>query len=389
MIRNILTPFTLSCILTICCSCTKEPFTNIKSKYTTESLLIQKDGLINCLDTTEYSIKIEANLSVPDSSIILDCNRLKFDEGHYYLQTEGKNMTIWVFDSVGNFVSKLGERGRAKNEYQTDITDWFRVSDSDEIVVFERNSRKVHTFSIHENKSSAFILESWPNSIGVLNKGKLFCSYYHKEAKEGLQLALLTNNEDIKSDFMYLGQNMAFVPSDLCFYKIADRLFHVPSFADSAIVFRADTVEKIVRFNFEDTFISEDIKQEAYKDHLERLRCFEGIKYIESYYETSKYDVIKFVYNKFVINHLIDKTDGRQFRFSSALPMGIFPSTVFCVRDNKIYYVITKENVEETRTILTPKVYESELTKSSNVIKDIFNNKVSLPVIVSIEINHQ
>lgn len=373
-------------VFVVCVSCTKDSFSNLGSNHKMEVLTIKKDGFVSTLDTNEYKIKVEACLSMPEESVLLNCKRMKYDGGYYFLQSEGKNQTIWVFDSAGMFVSRLGERGRRINEYQTDITDWFHISGSNDIVVFEKNSRKIHLFSIDGRNSDSFILKSWPNAVGVLERGKLFCSYYQKEAKDGLQLALLSENEDVVSPLIFLGDDMKFTPSDLSFYKIEDRLFHVPNFADSAIVLSADTVEKIVKFNFEDNFISEEIKKDAYRDDLKKYHAFEGIKRIETYYETSEYDVIGFVYDKTLVNQLINKKDGRQYRFISALPKGLFPSTVFCVRENKIYYLFTKEAVEEIRWLLNTDTLEKALKSSSSLIRDIFSGDIPLPVIVSIEI---
>lgn len=356
--------------ISVCISCTKEPLSNISSEYKTEELPILKDGTINELDTNEYTIKVEACLSMPDSSAILSCCRMKYDEGHYYLQTEGKNQTIWVFDSVGNFVSKLGERGRSRNEYQTDITDWFHVNNSDEVIVYEKNSRKVHVFSLDGSQSESFLLESFPNAIGVLERGKLFCSFYQKEAKEGLQLAILTENEDIVSRLIFLGQDMEYFASDNSFYKVKDELFHVPNFADSAIVFKSDTVERVVKFRFEDNFITKEIKEKAFHDDLESYRKFTGIKSIVTYYETSRYRVLRFVYDVYFVNHLVDKTDGRQYRFISALPKGLFPSSTFCVREDKIYYLITKEREWKKHVFCQMRAYmKSNLRRAARLCR--------------------
>lgn len=378
--------FAISSLFLVFLSCTKEPLSNLNSRYKTESLTIKKDGFINKLDTNEYEIKVEASLSLPDKSTILSCSRLKYDDGHFFLQSEGKNQTIWVFDSIGHFVTKLGERGRSRNEYQTDITDWFYINSTDEVVVFEKNSKKIHVFALDGSKPESFILQSWPNAIGVLDRGRIFCSYYQREAKEGMQLALLSENEDVVSPFIFLGHDMEFVPSDKSFYKIKEQLFHIPCFADSAIIFRSDTVEKIVKLKFEDDFITEELKEKAYKDNLENYNNFNGIKYVSEYYETSEYNIIRFLFEQVYINQIINKKNDKQYRFISALPRGIFPSNVFCVRDDKIYYLITKENVEEIRILLEKEALEKQMKISSSIIKDIFNDKIQLPAIVSIKI---
>lgn len=384
--RTVKRIFAVSLVIVVCTSCAKETLSNLGSAYKAESLAIQKEGAILELATNEYRIKVEASLALPDSSSMLACKRIKYDAGYYFLQCEGKNQTIMVFDSVGNYVSRLGERGRSRNEYQSDITDWFCASGSDDVVVYEKNSRKVHIFSIDGAKSESFILKSWPNAVGMTERGKLFCSFYQKEAKDGLQFGLLSEDEEVVRPLIYLGQDMEFVPSDLSFYKVNDRLFYVPCFADSAIVIRGDSIEKTVKLDFEERFITKEAIADAYRDKLDKYRDFKGVKYVDTYYETSEYAVIRYVCGDIFVNQLVNRKDGRQYRFASALPEGLFPSSVFCVRGNKMYYLFTRESVGEVRVVLNSDIYSKELAKGSKVVQDILNGKVQLPAVVSIEI---
>ena len=253
-------------------------------------------------------------------------------------------------------------------------------------MVFEKNSRKIHVFSLNGNSIDTQILESWPNAIGALESDKIFCSYYHKLAKEGIQLGLFSRREEVIEDFINLQKNMEFVPTDNSFYANQDRLFHVPTFADSAIVFKKDSVEKTIHFVFEDKFITEEIKNNAYKDKLDDFYHFKGVQYINTYYETSRFHYLKYVCDRMFVNHLIDKKSKKQYKFISSLIKGLFPSTVFCVRDNKLLYIVTKQDVEDIRHLLEPADYIKVLSESDEIVKKIFKGEETLPLILSIEI---
>lgn len=366
-------------------SCSDENSECLFKNYEIESVLIKKD-VITQLENDSYNIKIETHLSLPDSSCSMVCERMKYENGYYFLQGNGKNQTIWVFDSIGNYLSKLGERGRKENEYQTDITDWFFDKDKKVVLVFEKLARKIHKFTLEGKSIGTKVLESWPNAIGALEDNRIYCSYYHKLAKDGLQLALLSDNEDLIKPFIHLHNNMRFVPTDKCFKASQGKLFYVPSFADSAVVFNKDSVEKVVRFKFEDKFITEDIKHEAYNDKLENYHNFNGIQFINTYYETTRFKYLVYVYADMYINHLIDNASGKQYKFVNSLTEGLFPGNVLCVKDNKIFYLVTKQNVEELRHLLDSSVLNDALSKSDDIIKKIFNGEESLPLILSIEI---
>lgn len=376
------------CLLMMICasffSCSRERGTCLFGNYKAETLLI-KNSAITQLESQDYNIKIETHLSDSLSSAFV-CDKMKYDGGYYFLLENGKHQTIWVFDSAGNYISKLGEKGRAKNEYQTDITDWFFIPDKGEVFVFEKDSRKIHVFSIDGRYIETRALESYPNAIGALEDGKIFCSYYHKEAKDGIQLGLLNKDETVIRNFINLKSNMQIVPTDHSFYVNQNRLFHVPSFADSAIVFHKDSVQKVVRFDFQDKFIPGDLKKEVYNGESENFHRFNGISYIETYYETSRFHYIKYVLAGVYVNHLVDKRKGKQYHFVSNLTKGLLPGSALCVRDNKLLFLVTKQNVDDIRQFITPEEYRHALSESDEIIRKIFRNEETLPLILSIEI---
>lgn len=379
----------IGCILTFLSffvlSCSYENSECLFKNYDVESVLIKKDAITQ-LENGNYNIKIETHLSLPDSTYSIICERMKYENGYYFLQGNGKNQTIWVFDSIGNYISKLGERGRKENEYQTDITDWFFDKNKEFVLVFEKHARKIHKFTLEGRAIGAKIMESWPNAVGAMEDNRIYCSYYHKLAKSGFQLALLSEDEDLIKPFIHLQNNMRFVPTDKCFSVSHGKLFYIPSFADSAIVFNKDSVEKVVRFIFEDKFITEDIKLEAYNNKLDNYHHFDGIQYINTYYETTRFKYLVYVYAGLFINHLIDNATGRQYKFVNSLTAGLFPSNVLYVKGNKLFYLVTRQHVEELRHLLDSSVFNDALSKSDDIIKKIFNGEEPLPLILSIEI---
>lgn len=199
--------------LSVLLSCSDGNSESLSKDYDVESVLIKKDA-ISQLEDDGYNIKIEAHLSLPDSTCPIMCQRMKYENGYYFLQGNGKIQTIWVFDSIGYYISKLGERGRKENEYQTDITDWFFDKDKKIVLVFERQARKLHKFTLEGKAMGAKMLESWPHAIGTLDSNRIYCSYYHRLAKDGLQFALLSENEELMKPFIHLQNDMGFVPTD-------------------------------------------------------------------------------------------------------------------------------------------------------------------------------
>jgi hypothetical protein len=354
-------------------------------KYERDTILVKGEGCIAQLEDKEYKARIETYLHPQDTSISILCDKMKYDDGYYFLQQGGKNQTIWVFDSLGNYISKLGERGRKQNEYQTDITDWFYVKDKKEVFVYERYECRLHVFTIDGKPVESKFLASLPQSIGALKGDCLFCSYDDILSKDGIQLGLFNRDEEVIKDFINLNESMNFVPNNECFYASMNRLFHIPAFSDSSIVFHEDSVEKVVRFIFEDKFLTEDIKEEALDAKMDNFNKFDGIQFIKTYYETSRFHYLKYSYRNLFVNHLIDKKSKKQYSFASSPIKGLLPSTAMCVRGDKLLYLITKQNIEELRYLLDDRILGKAVSESNEIIQRIINGEESLPLILSIE----
>lgn len=378
------------CLLAIinlfCSSCFNENSSETFTRCKQDTLFIKKDGYFSQLDDKDYVINVETHLSPKDSSNTFFCDRIKFDNGYYFLSETGKNQTIWVFDSLGNYVSKLGERGRKENEYQNDITDWFYIKDQEEVLVYERSECMIRTFAINGNHKNTQKMISWPHAIGAIEGDKIFCSFDNIMAKDGIQLGILNRDEKVIETFINLKDDMDFVPSNSCFYSNEEKMYHIPCFADSAIVFNHEKVEKVVHFSFEDKFLTKEIKEEACNAKLDNFHRFKGIQFIENYYETSRFHYLCFVQDGKFVNLLIDKNNNKQYQFTSSLTKGLFPSSVLCVRGEKILYLITKQNVEDIRHLVEPEALNKFLSMSDEVIRRIFRGEESLPLILSIEI---
>ena len=355
----------------------------------TETVHVKKEGSITELENQDYQMKIEAHLELDEEKTLFSCSRMKYDAGYYFLAETGRNQTILVFDSLGNYVSKLGDKGRKESEYETEITDWFYIPDAGKVLVYEGQKSMLHVFAIGGDyvKTIRFS-QLYPDAIGAIAYDKIYCLCQRKAGEDGdaAQLCTVSDNGEIIESLISLEDDMAFVPHKRCFHSYQNRLYHIPSYADSAIVFNRNSVEKVVRFTFDDDFLTEKEKAEACAGQIESYFHFKGIQSIVAYYETSRFHYLVYVDSGTYWHHLIDKENGKQYRFNTDMTKGLFPGSALCVRDNKLLYYVSKEKIDEMRQIIDPDAYEKLLAKSHETIQRIFRGDEQLPLILSIEI---
>lgn len=373
----------LICVfISLCISCTTQ--TIDLGKYNSETLNIATNE--NLLDMTDVEINYVSSLHLPKDVVDIAASKFIYEKGHFLIMDDIANNTVFVFDSLGNFVSKLGTRGHATNEYVRSPSDFF-VDDSGKYVhVYDNYSRRILVFSMSGTFVKYINLETFPYSICLSKYNNYFCAFNHKIAKDGLQLGIISPNEEIKRSFLRLKENHPFVSNYKAFWKTDTKIYHIPNLADSVFVFANDTLNKIVKLNFDCGFIPPKIQSDAIQEALDEYHNFKGVRNINCYYETERYILVNFTKSILVLYTMIDKQSGKNLCFTSVPINSYFPSGTFCVQGDKMYYLITKEMINNIKDSTSKKELEDLLSESPGIIRDIINDKYDLPLVVSLRI---
>lgn len=341
------------------------------------------------LDTTQYSLDLFAFLTFPSQIKNLKCEKMEYVNGFFYLLDTEYNKTVFVFDSDGNFVSQLGRRGRASNEYLDKPTNFFVQAKDSQIMVYERNAHRIHYYDNKGGQTELQVLKIWPYDAGTMFDGHFVAAFDYKEAGRGMQLGVYDSDEKLVTPVIELGENHVYVDNERSFKLSGEDLYHIPHFSDSVYVFHSDTLSKIIHLRFESLFLPSEIIKEVDKGDLEKYRSFRGIMYVSDYYETNGY--VSFLYSK---NHvrkkcIIDKTNNNQYHFTNAPFKGLFPGDKYAVDGESIYWLVCEDDVVDLNFALENEVVKTELSHTYSLIRDIIQGKYSLPLIVKINIEHQ
>ena len=364
---------------------------SLHTSYARNQLEINDDSMrfdLRC-DSTKYIIDRVIPLSVPERFLGLQCEKMEYVDGYFYLLDKEVNHSVLVFDSLGNFVASLGRRGHANNEYIEKPSDFFVDSKHNRVEVFERRSPRVHIFSRSGKQENFVKLKMWPYAIGITSENNIMAAFDNEEAGGGLQLGIFNHDEELVKPFFEIDCNHEFINDEMCFVRSGDYLYHIPNFSDSVLIFKSDSLVEVKKICFKSPFLTSDIKKKANVGDIEEYMRYEGINGIRNYYETPRYINLSYSKSMLNVNCIIDKRTGSQYQFLTVPFKGFFPAQAYTLSGSTSYWLITKEDVDMIMDLTinkssSKKEQEKEWSVTPSVVKDLLCKKYGLPAIVQI-----
>lgn len=160
------------------CSCSQQNTVELKN-YEVKNLQIKEHEMTEYFDSTNCNIEIATELTLPSNTKYISGEKIIYENNMYYIIDTKYNHCIFVFDSCGNYVAKLG--GRAKNEFIQSPTDFF-IGKNGDVHIFEKSSRRVIIFTKDGDYKKTIKFDIWPYSIGYTSNGNYLAAFNYKEA---------------------------------------------------------------------------------------------------------------------------------------------------------------------------------------------------------------
>lgn len=132
------------------------------------------EKVINLTEIADSTIFVP--LETTDKSRFGSVDKLMVDEGRFIVVDKELSASIYVFDANGRFVNKIGQKGKAKNEY-IELTDAAMGNGS--IYVYDARGKKVVRYSMDGKSQDTYPFEYTATSFRHV-EGDLFafyCSY--------------------------------------------------------------------------------------------------------------------------------------------------------------------------------------------------------------------
>jgi hypothetical protein len=113
-------------------------------------------------------------LETHDSCLIEKVQKIVFCEGSFII-SDGKQ--IYMFDSLGSYIRKIGRNGRGPGEYLR-IMDFTCNSDNNSIVIYTPDLKKIVLYSFSGVFENEFTVEHFPTKIASSGNYILACWVY-------------------------------------------------------------------------------------------------------------------------------------------------------------------------------------------------------------------
>ena len=347
-----------------------------------ESVVINIDpseetGLVTA---DQYTIDSIVSLDIPEKAKDIIVERFEVAGGRIYIMDSYVNKTIFVFNSKGEYLYKLGERGRAIYEYTDAPTDFF-VDKFNNVYVFDQAGQKVMVFDrkgrlLNSTSASRY----WAMSFGLASNNRYA---YSKNGKGDYGALVFSDwNHANERNVLPCHDRLLFEPTKVSFFRNGDRLSHIPVLSDSVLVFREDSLIKTVKFKFKGGFLKDDIP-EVTSDlkKTKEIKDYKGVISLYSYQETDNLILLEYLYQKTVNRWLYNKATGQVVNNFNMFE-GTNPSMSYILKDKQMIGLVQDDILERYSELKDDPAYQAHLSKSPSQIQQIMAGEVKLPLII-------
>lgn len=380
----------LCCLLCVMCLSCSHPKDNTFGEYKSQTINVDLEKKSKPLNMSQYDIDSVVSISLPDSAKHFLPTKLIVKNNRIYILDSQISKTIYVFDNNGNYMFKLGERGRAQDEYIGGPTDFF-VDDENRTYVFDRMAQQIKKFKGNGQFSeNIWTADLFIHSFGLLNnKHFVYCKSSSSREEDVYNSALILS--DLKSvnrkQLLRFKQNYSLLPSEQTFFSNDDRLSHIPILSDSVLVFKKDSLEKIIRFDFGGKFIQKERPDIAIEqNNLKDLNEYDGVTALEVYQETESLAYLRYIYNSTIREWLYNKNTKQTISGYYLFDCFLLNSRLKYLRGNQIVTIIDQERIDFLRDSYRDSDLPELLKQMPPQVKRIFDGNIPVPAVVYISL---
>ena len=301
--------------------------------------------------------------------------------------------TVFVFDLSGNYLYKLGERGRAQNEYIGDPIDFF-VDDDDNVSVFDVIGKKILVWHNDRFSKSIDTRDYNPQSFGITSNNKLLFSSEITPVLEDNGPSLFVCDSVNKKPRVLIPANdkLYFMANNNTFFSNGKRLSHIPVFSDSVLVFDKDEVEKVVHFDFNGRFMRDNIpdmlvrtEKISHQEQVKNIIRYDGVNFLRKYQESDTFILLEYSFKSCPKYWLFNKSADKVVA-SGVLFDGICPFSDYYLRANQIIAYVDDEIISILTEYSKKEEFQKNLRLSSSQMKDLIEGKIKAPALFFITI---
>jgi len=288
----------------------------------------QINGVDNC-NILKYSsifdnikfVKLETN----ENSLIGRIDQLIFYNDIIYILDRYISKAVFIFDSSGKFLGKVGAIGKGPGEYLNPNYIDINVH-SDEILVYDNFKNNIMTYDLSGKYRNTIKLKNTINAFSVLgsNEIALYFNYYGDEEIRYLPRHNLhiinTKGKILYKEFDRENSNIPNYEGLKSFSRFTNSVLFSPSFDNNIYKISNDNVSVKYKLDFGEKNLKKDFLNNIVSTTKNKMEVSEKIKNsnlinFTGLYETENYLVFRITYKKNILNIFYSKRT-RNFKLS-------------------------------------------------------------------------
>ena len=357
-------------------SCSQSMF-NALGDYKREVVRLKPDADNEGLRQNQYTVDSVCELSLPSGMELHEATKIVVKNGRIYVMDSEFYKTIYVFDTSGKFLFRAGERGRAKNEYIDGPADFF-VDDHRCLHVFDSNAYKIIIFN-DSGKVDKVVDVAYlhPEDFGMLSNKEYMFDFNINKNESNSVLVKCDKYNYVERELLQREDVYTYVASQQTFYANGDRLSHIPLLSDSVLVFKGDSLEKVVKFDFNGRFIMDEEPTLVVGKHTPKeISAYKGVRGLDYYQESENLVLLRYTYQSVCTYWLYNKKNKKSIT-STALIDGFSGLYNFFVNENQIISLVF-----DTGEPFSKEMYDYGYNRVPEQLQRIYDGKTKLPAVI-------
>ncbi len=375
------------CFISLLFSCNSSTGSQI-GVHETERYSINPEVNTEGLKNTQYSIDSICSLHMPDNIVDIGIDKVSVTDDRIFILDTHITNKLYLFDNNGNLKATIGERGKAKGEFIGKPNEFF-VDSNNKLHVFDKVGHKIIIYDKDGTVDNVIQTSGYyPHSFGLTSNDKylMYFSVGHKNMDNARESpsSLLLFDKDCKNykQLMPSDADLYCSISTQTFFQDNERLSFIPPFSDSVFVFKNDSIEKVVMFDFGEKFLSKELPDVLQQeDDYSFMDGYQGVLGLYRYQETESLIYLDYIYNNQGVSWLYNKKNGQTINGANLFE-GVNPYSYYTFKENQIIAYVDDKTIDYFKPLYNEQSFQENLEKSPKQMKDLIEGKIQTPALV-------